>query len=102
MPYFVDGTSKITLPSTKTVIFVDGSQRASLPPVPAMVEHLARSFRAAVLLVERNLVADTELNEFRNMKVGLAAGLEIEIVEETVSQTETDIVAGFFAACSVR
>jgi hypothetical protein len=67
-----------------------------------MVEHLALSFRAAVLLVERNLVADTELDEFRNMKVGLAAGLEIEIVEETVSQTGTDIVAGFFATCSVR
>ena len=72
-----------------------------LPPVPAMVEYLALSFRTAVPLVERNLVAQTELDKFRNMHMGLAAGLEIEIVEEAIPQTETDIVAGFFAACSI-
>ena len=67
-----------------------------------MVEYLALSFRTTVPLVERNLVADTEFHKFRNMHMGLAAGLEIEIVEEAVSQTETDIMTGFFTACSVR
>ena len=62
----------------------------------------ALAFRTAAILVERNLITETELYEFCNMQVGLATCLEIDIVKETISQTETDIVRNLLAASSVR
>ena len=73
-----------------------------LPPVLVIMEDVALAFLTVAFLKERNLIAEAELNEFADVKMSLGAGLEIEIVPDTISKAETDIMAGLLSAGTVR
>ena len=51
-----------------------------VPPVLVVVEDLTFAFRTTAFLVERNLVAEAELDELCNMEMALHGSLEIQII----------------------
>jgi hypothetical protein len=65
-----------------------------------MMENLPAIYPLA-LAKERDLIADTELDVLTDVKVSLGEGLEIEVVPDTILQTETDVVPSFLASRSV-
>ena len=79
----------------------DIAQISVFPPVPAVVEDGAFAFFAVLLLQERDLVADAELDVFCDMQVSLGACLEIDVVPHTALHSEADVMERFIAACSI-
>ena len=51
-----------------------------LPPFLTVMEDLALSFRTTTVFIKRNLVAETELDELRNMEMALHGSLEIHVI----------------------
>ena len=73
-----------------------------LPPFLSVMEDLALSFRTTTFFIKRNLVAETELDEFSNMEMALHGSLDIQIIPYAAFRPESEIVRSLFTARSVR
>ena len=67
-----------------------------------VVEDVALALRTAAFLVERNLVADSELDELSDMEVALHGSLEIHVIPDAAFRSKSEIMRSLFTACSMR
>ena len=72
------------------------------PPVLVVVEDVVLALRTAAFLVERILVADSELDELSDMEMALHGSLEIHVIPDAAFRSKSEIMRSLFTACSMR